>query len=168
MFFSKRKVVLIVDGNLPRTAFPIAVFENSTSTRVDAWSNADIELHRGLKKLQLKAKESFVVLCDDAQQVRFFTVHSIGLTDEQLRALHSNFCEVFDAPELVDRFNDWSRSDRSELVSMNKFMKPHVYNFSVHRTYDKSLPWFASVEVAWSCEDQNSDSEAAGKQSPPK
>ncbi len=29
---------------------------------------------------------------------------------------------------------------------MNQFDGPRVYNFSVHRTYDKNSPWFASID----------------------
>ena len=153
MFLGMRRVaVVVVEDKLLRTAVPIGDFDESIATKVDAWSRRDLELHRNSKTFRLNVKECFVTLCGDAREVRFFKIHTSALTHEQLTSLHLKFCDFFDSPEQVNQFNEWSASDRSVLVSMNKFFGRCTYHFSVHRTYDEGSPWFASIVVAWSCD----------------
>ena len=149
--WKRESAVISVKDQLLRESVPLGVFETSSPTKVDAWSGQSIDLQRGAKRLRISCQECFVTPCDDSNQIRFLTIHSVALTLQQLESLHSDYCVVFDAPEQINGFTNWAASDNNELVSMNKFDGSRIYNFSVHRTYDTKSPWFASIEVAWPC-----------------
>ncbi len=149
--WSREFVVIRVEEGLHRASLPRIDFESSSPTKIDAWSGRSIDLIRGQKRLRISCSECFVTPRDGSDQIRFLTIHSRALTQEQIESLHSDYCVVFDAHEQIDRFASWAAGDQKELVSMNQFDGPRVYNLSVHRTYDKNSPWFASIEVAWPC-----------------
>lgn len=151
-YVRRRESELInIEAGVLRESLPMREFEKSSATKIEAWSGKSIDLLRKTKRLQIACKECFVTLCDDSKTIRFFTVHTSELSQQQLDELHSDFCDVFEAYEQIPQFANWMSGDHKQLLSMNKFDESRVYNFSVHRTYDTKFPWFASIEVAWSC-----------------
>lgn len=149
-------VVIHIEDALRRESVPTSVFEKATQTKVEAWSGRSIALIRGPKRLGLTCNECFVMPCDNSSQIRFLTIHSYPLTQTQLESLHADYCSVFDANEHSNTFADWASSDHKDLVSMNTFDGSRIYSFSVHRTYDTTSPWFASIGVAWRCNEEKS------------
>jgi hypothetical protein len=156
--WKRESMVISVEDGLLKESLPLKVFETSSATEVAAWSGQWIELRRGSKRLRVFCEEFYVTPCDGSNQIRFLTIHSEALTQQQIESLHSDYCVVFDAHEQIDKFANWAASDHKELVSMNKFDGSRVYNFSVHRTYGTESPWFASIGVAWLCKVVGSDS----------
>lgn len=154
----RESMVISVEDVLLKESLPLKVFETSSATEVAAWSGQWIDLRRGTKRFRVFCEECFVTPCDSSNQIRFLTIHSKALSQQQIESLHSDYCVVFDAHEQIDRFASWAASDHKELVSMNKFDGSRVYNFSVHRTYNTEFPWFASIVLAWPCKVVGSDS----------
>lgn len=154
----RESMVISVEDVLLKESLPLKVFETSSATEVAAWSGQWIDLRRGTKRFRVFCEECFVTPCDSSNQIRFLTIHSEALSQQQIESLHSDYCVVFDAHEQIDRFASWAASDHKELVSMNKFDGSRVYNFSVHRTYNTEFPWFASIVLAWPCKVVGSDS----------
>ncbi|XZE18381.1 hypothetical protein SH449x_003673 [Pirellulaceae bacterium SH449] len=161
---------------VPLRTVPLKLFEKSTATKVDTWSDSSVEILNKSKRLRIACKECFVTPCSDAQSVRFLTVYSSALTQLQLKQLHLDFCDSFDAQEQIEQFARWDTGDHHDLFRMNKMNGSMIYNFSVHRTYDSVKPWFASIEIAWSCEGLHEherektqfDPDTAGEQLPSK
>lgn len=142
---------LDVTKSLSTRAVPIEAYHAKSPTLIHPWCGKNLSLRRESKELKVTCAECFVTPCSHGEIIRFLTIHSQPLNMIVLDSIHKEFCNVLEAAEHVDEFERWRSGDQSSLFSKNVFDESRVYNFSVHRTYDTSLPWFVTIDISWPC-----------------